>query len=36
VQRYVDSLVTVSGTVPPFEGELVCSRRSTVFVAVKQ
>jgi SAM-dependent methyltransferase len=36
VQRYVDSLVTVSGTVPPFEGELVCSRRSTIFVAEKQ
>jgi SAM-dependent methyltransferase len=36
VQRYVDSFVTVSGTVPPFEGELVCSRRSTIFVAVKQ
>jgi SAM-dependent methyltransferase len=35
VQRYVDSLVTVSGTVPPFEGELVCSRRSTIFVAEK-
>ena len=34
-QRYVDSLVTVSGTVPPFEGELVCSRRSTIFVAEK-
>lgn len=36
VQRYVDSLVTVSGTVPPFEGDLVCSRRSTIFVAEKQ
>jgi SAM-dependent methyltransferase len=36
VQRYVDSLVTVMGTVPPFEGELVCSRRSTIFVAEKQ
>jgi SAM-dependent methyltransferase len=36
VQRYVDSLVTVSATVPPFEGELVCSRRSTIFVAEKQ
>ena len=36
VQRYVDSLVTVSGTVPQFEGELICSRRSTIFVAEKQ
>lgn len=36
VQRYVDSLVTVSATVPPFEGDLVCSRRSTIFVAEKQ
>jgi SAM-dependent methyltransferase len=36
VQRYVDSLVTVSATVPPFDGELVCSRRSTIFVAEKQ
>jgi len=36
VQRYVDSLVTVSATVPEFEGELVCSRRSTIFVAEKQ
>jgi len=36
VQRYVDSLVTVSGTVPQFEGELICSRRSTTFVAEKQ
>jgi ubiquinone/menaquinone biosynthesis C-methylase UbiE len=36
VERYVDSLVTVSGTVPPFEGDLVCSRRSTIFVAEKQ
>jgi SAM-dependent methyltransferase len=35
-QRYVDSLVVLSGTLPPFEGELVCSRRSTVFVAEKQ
>lgn len=35
VQRYVDSLVTVSASVPEFEGELVCSRRSTIFVAEK-
>jgi SAM-dependent methyltransferase len=35
VQRYVDSLVTVSAAVPEFEGELVCSRRSTIFVAEK-
>jgi SAM-dependent methyltransferase len=36
VQRYVDSLVTVSASVPELEGELVCSRRSTIFVAEKQ
>lgn len=35
VQRYVDSLVSVSAPVPPFDGELVCSRRSTIFVAEK-
>jgi SAM-dependent methyltransferase len=35
VQRYVDSLVTVSASVPQFDGELVCSRRSTIFVAEK-
>lgn len=35
VQRYVDSLVTVSASVPRFDGELVCSRRSTIFVAEK-
>jgi SAM-dependent methyltransferase len=34
-QRYVDSLIVVSGTVPPFAGPLVCSRRSTIFVADK-
>jgi SAM-dependent methyltransferase len=34
-QRYIDSLVVTLGTVPQFEGELVCSRRSTIFVAEK-
>jgi len=34
-QRYVDSLVVVAGPLPPFDGELVCSRRSTIFVAEK-
>jgi SAM-dependent methyltransferase len=32
-QRYVDSLIVTSGTLPPFDGPLVCSRRSTIFVA---
>jgi SAM-dependent methyltransferase len=32
-QRYLDSLIVISGTVPDLDGPLLCSRRSTIFVA---
>jgi SAM-dependent methyltransferase len=32
-QRYVDSLIVISGTVPDLDEPLLCSRRSTIFVA---